>query len=79
LKLAPGAKWCSVGDFPQGTIVHIHSGRIWSMAHQGQMGWSRPDVGSKPYNQMKANVLSLDLMLDPYFLTIRRLMGWAST
>ena len=38
LKLALDAEWCSADDFPQGTIILIYSGWIWSPAHRGLTG-----------------------------------------
>ena len=40
LKLALDVGWGLVDDFPQGTIVLICSGWIWSPAHQGLTGYS---------------------------------------
>ena len=38
LKLALDAQWFSADDFPQGTIILIYSGWIWSPAHRGLTG-----------------------------------------
>ena len=64
LKLALDVGWCSAEDFPQGTIVLICSGWIWSPVYQGLTGWCRPDIGSYPHNHTKANGLGPKLLAN---------------